>query len=100
MRLLDILPQKNYLLRTIIQCNNIFVTNILSGGYPTKLKIYRNSRGWGVMTSTPYVQCIMEIPGGSGGGSKVNMPFVGGMDIFWYYTVIDMLLARFLVASF
>ena len=33
------------------------------------------------------------------GGSKVNMPFVGGMDIFWYYTVIDMLLARFLVAS-
>ena len=39
-----------------------------------------NSRGWG--------------------GSKVNMPFMGGMDIFWKYRIIDMLLARFLVANF
>ena len=42
----------------------------------------------------------MEIPGGWGGGSKVKVPFMGGMDIFWNYTVIDMLLARFLVANF
>ena len=37
---------------------------------------------------------------GGGGGSKVKVPFMGGMDIFWNYTVIDMLLARFLVANF
>ena len=41
----------------------------------------------------------MEIPGGGGGGSKVNMPFMGGMDIFWNYTIIDMLLASFLLVS-
>ena len=35
-----------------------------------------------------------------GGGSKVNMSFMGGMGIFWNYTIINMLLARFLVASF
>ena len=40
------------------------------------------------MTST--LQCIMEIPGGLGGGSKVNVLFMGGMDIFWNYTIIDM----------
>ena len=37
---------------------------------------------------------------GVGGGSKVNMSFMGGMGIFWNYTIINMLLARFLVASF
>ena len=36
----------------------------------------------------------MEIPGGGGGA------FMGGMDIFWKYTIIDMLLAMFLVANF
>ena len=41
----------------------------------------------------------MEITGGGGGGSKVNMPFMGGMDIFWNYTIIDMLLASFLLVS-
>ena len=41
----------------------------------------------------------MEIPGGGGGGSKVNMPIMGGMDIFWNYTIIDMLLASFLLVS-
>ena len=60
LRLLDTLSQKNYLLRTIIKCNNMFDTNILSRGYPTKLKIYENSRGW------EDIQCIMEIPGGWG----------------------------------
>ena len=35
-----------------------------------------------------------------GVGSKVNMSFMGGMGIFWNYTIINMLLARFLVASF
>ena len=54
LRLLDTFSQKNYLLQTIIKCNNIFDTNVLSRGYPNKLKIYTNSRGWGAMTSTPY----------------------------------------------
>ena len=54
LRLLDTLSQKNYLLQTIIKCNNIFDTNVLSRGYPNKLKIYTNSRGWGAITSTPY----------------------------------------------
>ena len=52
------------------------------------------------MTSTPYsvswkFQGVRE-----GGGSKVNMPFMGGMDIFWKCSIIDMLLAKFLVANF
>ena len=51
------------------------------------------------MTSTPY-SVSWKFLGGRGGGSKVNMPFMGGMDIFWNYTIIDMLLARFLVANF
>ena len=38
--------------------------------------------------------------GGGGGGSKVKVPFMGGMDIFRNYTIIDMLLARFLAAKF
>ena len=38
--------------------------------------------------------------GGGLGGSKANIPFTGGMDIFWNYTIIDMLLARILVANF
>ena len=54
LRLLDTLSHKNYLLQTIIKCNNIFDTNVLSRGYPNKLKIYTNSRGWGAITSTPY----------------------------------------------
>ena len=42
----------------------------------------------------------MEIPGGGGeGGSKVNMPFMEGMVFFWNYTIIDMLLASFLLVS-
>ena len=48
------------------------------------------------MTSTPYsVSWKFQ-----GGGSKVNMPFMGGMDIFWKCSIIDMLLAKFLVANF
>ena len=109
LKLLDTLSlQKNYLLRTIIKCNNIFDTNILSRGHPTKLKIYGNSRGWGGGYDKHPLQCIMEIPAGvrgydkhtlqhtieipggwGGGGSKVNVPFVGGMDIFWKYTIIN-----------
>ena len=58
-----------------------------------------NSRGvWGYDKHP--VQCIMEIPDGWGGGPKVNVPFMEGMDIFWNNTIIDMLLARFLVANF
>ena len=55
--------------------------------------------GAGAYDKNP-LQCIMEIPGGWGGGSKVNMPFMGGMDIFWKCSIIDMLLAKFLVANF
>ena len=51
------------------------------------------------------LQSMMEIQGGGGlwqapptvyngnsrgmGGYKVNVPFVGGMDIFWKYTIIN-----------
>ena len=73
LRLLDTLSQKNYLLQTIIKCNNIFDTNVLSRGYPNKLKIYTNSRGWGAITSTPY-SVYRKFQGGGGGGSKVNVP--------------------------
>ena len=52
------------------------------------------------MTNTPYSVSWKFQGGGGGGGSKVNMPFMGGMDIFWKYRIIDMLLARFLVANF
>ena len=55
LRLLDTLSQKNYLLPTIIKCNNISNTNVLSRGYPTKLKIYTNSRGWGLSQAPPTV---------------------------------------------
>ena len=72
LRLLDTLSQKNYLLQTIIKCNNIFDTNVLSRGYPNKLEIYTNSRGLGGYHKHP-LQCIQEIPGGWG-GSKVNVP--------------------------
>ena len=58
-----------------------------------------NSRGVGGYDKHP-LQFIKEILGGGGGGSKVNVLFMGGMDIFWNYTIIDMLLARFLVANF
>ena len=40
------------------------------------------------MTSTPYsVQWKFQ----GDGGYKVNVPFVGGMDIFWNYTIINMM---------
>ena len=45
--------EKN-IFRIIIQCNNIFETNIISRGYLIKLKNYGNSRGpEGGMISTP-----------------------------------------------
>ena len=48
----------------------LLYTNILSRGYPTKLKNYGNSRGWGegVWQATPG----MEIPGV--GGLKQKCP--------------------------
>ena len=52
------------------------------------------------MTRTRYSVSWKFQGGRGGGGSKVNMPFMGGMDIFWKYRIIDMLLARFLVANF
>ena len=33
------------------------------------------------------LQCKMEIP--VEGGSNLRLPSVGGMDIFWNYTIID-----------
>ena len=47
-----------------------------------------NSRGMGGYDKHP-LQCTMEIPGGWGRGYKVNVPFVGGMDISWKYTIIN-----------
>ena len=67
-----------------------FWQNILSTGYPARLKIYGNSKGWGwggglwQAPPTEYdgnsrgvggydkhpLQCKMEIPGGWGGGIK------------------------------
>ena len=73
----------------------------MGGGYDKHPHTVHNgsSRGLGGYDKHP-LQCIKEILGGGGGGSKVNVPFMGGMDIFWNYTIIDMLLARFLVANF
>ena len=111
LRLLDNLSLTNYLLPTIIKCNNIFDTNILSRGYPTKLKICANPRGWGPPTVhnenyrgvwgyDKHPPTVYNGNSGRVGESKVNMPFMEGMDIFWNYTIIDMLLARLLVANF
>ena len=63
---------------------------------PNQAESLQKFQGLGGYDKHP-LQCIMEIPGER--GSKVNMPFMGGMDIFWNYT-IDMLLARFLVANY
>ena len=52
--------------------------------------------GWGAMTSTPY-SVQWKFQGDGGGGYKVNVPFVGGMDIFWKYTIINKM--RFLQGS-
>ena len=65
----------------IIYCNSIFEGKILSRGYPTKLKNYNNSRGWG------YDKHPLEWKFKGGGGSKAKVLSVGGMDIFWNYTL-------------
>ena len=46
-------------------------------------------QGMGVMAATP----AMEIPGGGGWWSKAKVPSVGGMDIFWNYTLELMILS-------
>ena len=74
-------------MHTIIKFNNIFDTNILSRGYPTRLKIYRNSRGWGYDKHPLW--CIMEFHGG--GVFKVKHALCGCMDKFWNYTIIDIM---------
>ena len=79
-----ILSQKQIIFRVIIKCNNIFETNILYRGYPTKLNNNRNSRGWGVWQAPPGMEIL------SGWGSSAKVPSVGrggGMDIFWNYTI-------------
>ena len=59
------------------QCNkyNIFDTNILPRGYSTKFQRV------GDYNKQP-LQYKMEIPVGGGGGTKVKVPSVGGMDVF------------------
>ena len=53
-----------------------FDTNILSREYPTKLKIYGNSRGWG------YDKLPPERKFQGYGGSKAKVPSVGGYGCF------------------
>ena len=50
----QLIAAENYLLHTIIKCNNIFDTNILSTGYPTKFKFTEIPGTGGAMTRTPY----------------------------------------------
>ena len=71
----------------------------MGGGYDKHSTTVHNgnSRGVGDYDKHP-LQFIRKFLGV--GGSKVNVPFMGGMDIFWNHTIIDMLLARFLVANF
>ena len=66
------------------QRNSIFAVTILSGGCLSRFENYRNSRalgGGGGSTSTHGV----EIPGVW--GSKVKVPSLGVIDIFWNYTI-------------
>ena len=79
-----ILSQNKITFRIIIKCNNIFETNILYTGYPTKLNNNRNSRTWGVWQAPPGMEIL------SGWGSSAKVPCVGrrgDMDIFWKYTM-------------
>ena len=78
-----ILSQKQIIFRVIIKCNNIFETNILYRGYPTKLNNNRNSRGLGVWQA-PHG---MEILSRWGSSAKVPSVEGGGMDIFWNYKI-------------
>ena len=79
----SILSQNKIIFRIIIKCNNIFETNILYRGYPTKLNNNRNSRGCGVWQAPPG----MEILSGWGPQQKCPPWDGGGMDIFWNYTI-------------
>ena len=79
--------RKNYLLHNnIVQQIQYFDANILSRGYSTK---FQAVGGY----DTHPLQCKMEIPavggGGGGGSSNLKVPSVGGMDIFWNFTIID-----------
>ena len=69
----------------IIWCNNIFDTNILSRGYPTKFKNYGNSRGWGGGGYYTY-PLGWKFPG-VGGLKQKCPPWKGCMDIVWNYTI-------------
>ena len=67
-------PRKKSILRIKIKCNSIFDRNILSRGYPTKLKNYGYSRGCGrSMTSTPWNGNSKRV-----GGLKQKCPRGGG----------------------
>ena len=77
-----ILSQKQIIFRVIIKCNNIFETNVLYRGYPTKLNNNRNSSGWG------YDKHPLEWKFHRGGVfSKSSLRGRGGMDIFWNYKI-------------
>ena len=77
-----IVEKKLNIVRIIILCNkyNIFDTNILSRGYSTT---FQGVGGY----EMDRLQCKMEIPGEE--WSNLKVPSVGGMDIFWNYTIID-----------
>ena len=83
-----ILSQKQIIFRVIIKCNNIFETNILYRGYPTKLNNNRSSRGLGVWQAPPGMEILLgwgslaKVPSVEGGGGRG-----AGMDIFWNYTM-------------
>ena len=68
----------------------MFDTNILSRGYPTKLKNYGNCRALGGGGEATTIKPRNRNSKG-GRGSKAKVISVGGrggaMDIFWNYTI-------------
>ena len=81
-------PRKKSILHIKIKCNSIFDRNILSRGYPTKLKNYGYSRGCGRnMTSTPWNGNSKRV-----GGLKQKCPRGGGRGggYFLDYTIVKL----------
>ena len=74
LRLLDTLSQKNYLLQTIIKCNNIFDTKLMyfPEGTQTSWKFTQIPGAGGLSQAPPTVYTGNSR--GVGGGSKVNVP--------------------------
>ena len=75
-----ILSQKQIIFRLIIKCNNIFETNILYRGYPTKLNNNISSRGLGVWQAPPGMEILL------GWGSLAKVPSVEGGGRVWIFS--------------